>query len=104
MNNEKKFKKKKKRERAVRKKILAKRTISREADKEERKRFLLEKATKTKREPIRKLSPELQKTLDLVKKLEMDEKAKATAESMVPPVRGEAVNTVIVDDAAEPGK
>ena len=70
---DKKFLKKKERERAVRKKILAKRAVSREADKESRRRHLLEKAT-NKKTPIRRMSPELQKTLELVEKIPLEEK------------------------------
>jgi len=65
---EKKFQKKKERERAVRKKILACRANSREFAKEEKKKYLLEKET-NKKTPVRRMSPELQKTLEIVEKL-----------------------------------
>jgi hypothetical protein len=69
---EKKFQKKKDREREVRKKILRKRAESRKHDKEARKRFFLEKAA-NKKIPIRRASPELQKALELAEKVKLEE-------------------------------
>jgi hypothetical protein len=70
---EKKFQKKKDREREVRKKILLKRAVSRAQDKEARKQHLLEKEVEKKvRQPFRKSSPELQKALEAVNKLTDD--------------------------------
>lgn len=72
---EKKFQKKKDRERAVRKKILAKRAASRAFTKQERERERLEKSLSkaTKAEPIRRTSPELRKTLELLEKIPLEE-------------------------------
>ena len=67
---EKRFQKRKDREREVRKKILLKRAVTRAEAKETKKKHLLEKeADKKTRQPFRKGSPELQKALEAVEKL-----------------------------------
>lgn len=94
---EKKFQKKKDREREVRKKILLKRAVSRADAKEEKKRHLLEKeADKRVRQPFRKGSPELQKALEAVEKLtddafkEKDPDVDSSDDSPVARVRGKS--------------
>lgn len=77
---EKKFQKKKERERAVRKKILKRREVSRELARQAEQ---LEKSVVVKSKPIRRASPELQKASKLLDELE---------------VRGVAENVVMVDD------
>lgn len=73
---EKKFQKKKDREREVRKKILRKRAVSRAFTKQMQERGKLEKSLSkaTKPSPIRRTSPELEKTLELVEKIKAEEK------------------------------
>lgn len=74
---EKKFQKKKDRERAVRKKILARRAKSRKASKEMQKADKLERAiNKRDHKPIRKTdaSPELERVLEMVDKIKAEEK------------------------------
>lgn len=71
---EKKFQKKKDREREVRKKILKKRAVSREFSSDMKKKDRLEKAVRSKGQPIRRITPELEKTLELLDKIPLGAK------------------------------
>ena len=64
-----KFQKRKEREQKVKKKILARREELRSFAKEEKKKYLLEKETK-KGTPARKVSPEAQEVIEMMKRLD----------------------------------
>lgn len=112
---EKKFQKKKERERAVRKKILLKRAAAHKTAKEIEAQDRLErevnKAERRKQQPIRR-SPELEKTLELVEKIKADEeKQKENEAALAEKIRGRTKDMVLLDDAMpvvgfapEPGK
>lgn len=105
---EKKFQKKKERERAVRKKILLKRAAAHKTAKEIEAQDRLErevnKAERRKQRPIRRGSPELERTLELVEKIKADEeKQKENEAALAERIRGRTKDLVL-DDAPEPGK
>ncbi len=118
---EKRFQKRKDREREVRKKILKKREAAHVLNKQIEAQNRLEREVnkaERKKQPLRRMSPELRKTLDMVEKMKMEEKdpdvdsSEDTVEgptTNATPPRGQTTNMVMIDDTTEvtdwaPGK
>lgn len=105
---EKRFQKRKDREREVRKKILKKReaahVLNKQIEAQNRLEHEVNKAER-KKQPLRRMSPELRKTLDMVEKMKLEEKdpdvdsSEDTVEGATTTVRGKSKFMAYSDEA-----